>query len=58
MPYGDWQFYVVTLAALLGVWLMFRTLRTRGGLKRCPSCSENPERRETKATLTIEGQRR
>ena len=24
MPFGDWQFYVVTLAALWGVWAMAR----------------------------------
>ena len=29
MPFGDWQFYVVTVAAAWGVWAMVRTLAPR-----------------------------
>lgn len=26
MPWGDWQFWVVTLAAVVAVWMLFRVL--------------------------------
>jgi hypothetical protein len=46
MPWGDWQFYVVTLAALCGVWAAVRSVlpRKRKGGGR-------------KTTLTIEGKK-
>jgi hypothetical protein len=46
MPWGDWQFYVVTAAALWGLWALARAIL--------------PKRRKRKkrAELTIEGRRR
>jgi len=44
MPWGDWQFYVVTVAALCGLWAAVRTIL--------------PRRRKTKRTkLTIGGRK-
>ncbi len=31
MPWHDWQFYVVTAAALLGAWSLLRQLAPRSG---------------------------
>ncbi|NNF42187.1 MAG: hypothetical protein HKO59_14760 [Phycisphaerales bacterium] len=45
MPFGDWQFYVVTAVAVWGVWAMARSLLPR-------------RKRQKKWTgLTIEGER-
>jgi len=54
MPWTDWQFYVVTLASLGGLWLLarpFLRLRAREnvpaapcpGCDHCPSMEEDPE---------------
>ena len=54
MPYDDWQFYVVTLAALAGAWLVVRPFlgsKKEGG---CPSCSST-KTRPKKTKLTIDG---
>ncbi len=40
MPIGDWQFWIVTLAAAGGAWLLYRTLRPK-------------KKRGSKASLTI-----
>ena len=47
MPFGDWQFYVVTLAALWGAWALVRTF--------LPSRDDKPA--EKRATLTVGGKK-
>ena len=55
MPYDDWQFYVVTLAALAGAWLIVRPfLGSRKGSGGCPSCSDG-KTRPKRTKLTIDG---
>ncbi|MCP3902471.1 MAG: hypothetical protein GY715_02450 [Planctomycetes bacterium] len=45
MPLDDWQFYVVTAAALWGLWALVRTIMPR-------------KRKTTKRTdLTVEGRK-
>ena len=45
MPVGDWQFWVVTAAAVVGVVFAVRALRGR------------PHRKPTKVDLTVEKRR-
>lgn len=45
MPWGDWQFWVVSAGALAGLVALFRAVRPR-------------PRKKTRATLTIEGRDR
>lgn len=45
MPVGDWQFWVVTLAAVVGAWMIYRSVRPR-------------KRKTTRTQLTVEGRGR
>ncbi len=56
LPLGDWQFYVVTGAALGAIWLILRTLLPRQSNSGCPNCAQSPARRRTTG-LTVEGKR-
>ena len=58
LPLDDWQFYVVTAAFLLGLWLIVQTLRPRrGGSSACPTCPSSGTARPQKTGLTVEGKR-
>jgi len=46
MPFGDWQFYVVTLATAWGFYALYRTLRPA---RRKPAGKRTP--------LTIDGKK-
>jgi len=59
LPLTDWQFYVVTGAFLIAVWLVIRPLLPRkdasGG---CPNCAAGASpKRSRKMGLTVEGER-
>ena len=58
MPWNDWQFWIVTLAALLAVFAVARPLLpARGRRRACPGCGPEPDRAAgRRATLTIGGQ--
>lgn len=53
LPFDQLQFYVVTVVAILGVWLLVRPFlrRSSGG---CPGCGSAP-RRVRRTPLTIKG---
>lgn len=71
IPYDDWQFWVVTVAMLLGAYVMVRPFLPRrggeagnggGGGGSCPHCAmggaaTKRKSRPGKTRLTIEGQR-
>lgn len=46
-PIGDWQFWVVSAAALIAAWVVLRRVIPTPGKKR--------RARERKASLTVEG---
>jgi hypothetical protein len=57
LPVEDWQFYVVSFAALFGVWVLVRTLLPRrSSSSPCPGCptGRTPWRRRLTA-LTLRG---
>jgi hypothetical protein len=56
MPLHDWQFWVVTIAAAVGLWFAFRPLfpKRRGKPRRDGRPATGAS---TRATLTIEGKR-
>ncbi len=58
MPWNDWQFWIVTLAALAAAGAVVRPLlprRSKGPA--CPGCGPEPDRGAgRRATLTIGGQ--
>jgi len=57
MPWNDWQFWIVTLVALLGACAVVRPmLPSRGKSHACPGCpsASNPAKPRP-AKLTIEG---
>ncbi len=60
LPLGDWQFYVVTGAALGAIWLIIRPfLPRKGGSTSCPNCADGAasKQRRRKTGLTVEGRR-
>lgn len=62
VPWGDWQFYVVTLLAMCGAWVMVRPFLPRkggsGGSGGCPNCASGAAaRRKPRTRLTIHGKR-
>lgn len=60
MPLHDWQFWVVTAVAAVGLWMAFRPLfpRRRGRGKPCHgSGGVESKGTSTRATLTVEGRR-
>lgn len=60
LPLGDWQFYVVTGAALGAVWLVVRPLLpSKSGSASCPNCADGAasKKRPRKTGLTVEGRR-
>jgi hypothetical protein len=58
MPWSDWQFWAVSLAALAAAILVIRPLLpARGGGAPCRSCpADGAPPRPKRATLTIEGE--
>jgi hypothetical protein len=52
LPFDQWQFYVVTAVAMLGLWALVRPFlrRSTGG---CHGCGSAP-RRVRRTPLTIE----
>lgn len=58
MPLHDWQFWVVTIAAAIGLWFAFRPLfPRRRGMRRHNGGTANGKGASTRATLTLEGKR-
>ena len=60
MPFDDWQFYVVTLVALWGLWALLRPFlpRDRKAEPGCPTCaSGSAAGRKKRAPLTIHGKK-
>lgn len=58
LPLGDWQFYVVTGAALGAIWLIVRPLLSRKDSSGCPNCADGAASSRRRPTgLTIEGKR-
>ncbi|MCI0365893.1 MAG: hypothetical protein L0Y44_00045 [Phycisphaerales bacterium] len=64
MPIRDWQFWLVSLLALYGLWLLARPLlpfrRAKSDDAACPSCSSGsatPRKTQHRVALTI-GRRR
>jgi hypothetical protein len=61
MPWHDWQFWIVTLIAGWGVWLMARPFLPRRRARRaepgCPTCAPGAPPRRRKTPLTIGGKR-
>ncbi|MDX2115680.1 MAG: hypothetical protein SFZ24_08685 [Planctomycetota bacterium] len=47
VPVGDWQFWVVTAAALLGAWWIWRSV--------LPTGARRARSRQKRATLTVDG---
>ena len=58
MPIDDWQFWMVTILALLAAGFILRPLipstRRKSG---CGSCPKETSSKKTRATLTIDGER-
>jgi|LakMenEpi03Aug12_release.lakeMendotaPanAssembly.Ray.scaffolds.fasta_scaffold3467674_2 hypothetical protein len=57
MPWSDWQFWAVSLAALAGAFFVIRPLlptRSGGSCRSCPADGAPPKPK--RATLTIEGE--
>lgn len=64
MPFGDWQFWLVTLLALWGLWVMARPFLPRRKVSpdeqaACPNCASGSAASKKKKTprrvpLTIE----
>ncbi len=50
IPFGDWQFWVATVIALLALWLVLRNLLPPGWM---PFSRAKPK--QTKASLTVGG---
>lgn len=61
MPLGDWQFWIVTLVAGLGLWTIVRTVwpkRNKTGCSHCASGSAAAtKKRPAKVSLTIDRKR-
>ena len=58
MPFDDWQFYVVTLAAFLGLWALARPFlpSKRDASGACPGCGPAP-RKKKRSELTVKGKK-
>lgn len=60
LPFGDWQFYAVTILALWGAWMVARPFlpskKRSGGCPTCASGSAASTKRR-KTPLTIGGKR-
>ncbi|MHC4908591.1 MAG: hypothetical protein ACYTF9_02575 [Planctomycetota bacterium] len=53
VPIGDWQFWVVTLIAVGGAWLLLRPIIGKRDDDGCTTCAPTrPER----TSLTVEGE--
>lgn len=59
MPWRDPQFWIVSLCAIAGLWLLARPLVPRRGAgSACGGCASGAAAaRRRRTTLTIEGQR-
>lgn len=58
IPIGDWQFWIVSLAALAGVALLVRPLiASKSSTPPCGGCAKSSPAKPRHATLTIEGER-
>ena len=55
MPWTEWQFWIVSLLALAGLYLVLRPLLpSKGASPACSSCTSNPGVKKPKLTpLTI-----
>jgi hypothetical protein len=62
IPWHDWQFYVVTLAAIMGIAALARALApTWTGRRKsdsCPTCSSAAPHAVDRVPLTISGKKR
>jgi len=57
MPIHDWQFYVVTIAALCGLWALLAPLTSaRRNSGRCRCCDPAPARTR-RTPLTLNGRK-
>lgn len=56
MPIADWQFWVVTLVALWGLWCTIRLIVPRRSDRGCSSCGST-RKREAHVGLTVERRR-
>ena len=58
MPFGDWQFWIVSLVALGGVALLVRPLLpSKTPAPPCGGCAKSAPAKPRHAMLTIEGER-
>lgn len=61
MPFDDWQFWVVTIAGLVGLCLVVRPLLPSKKRSGCPGCATGSaamaKKRPTKVSLTVEKKR-
>lgn len=58
MPIGDWQFWVVTLVAAVGLWKIVRMLWPKKRTSGCSHCASGSaasvKKRPTKVSLTVD----
>jgi len=61
MPIGDWQFWIVTLVAGLGLWKLVRTFWPKRKTTGCTHCASgsaaSAKKRPSKVSLTIDNRR-
>ena len=62
MPIGDWQFWIVTLAGLLGLWLIVKPFMPRRSKQTgCAHCASGTaasrKKRGAKVSLTVNNSR-
>ena len=59
MPFGDWQFWVVTIIGLVGLWLVIKPLLPRKAKDDgCPHCASGAaasrKKKGRRVALTVE----
>jgi hypothetical protein len=57
MPISDWQFWVVTIIGLVGLWLVIKPLLPkRGGSDGCTHCGSGnaAKKKSRRVALTVE----
>ncbi len=61
MPFDDWQFWIVTIIGLVGLWKILRTVlpsKNKTGCSHCASGSAAAtKKRPTKVSLTVDNKR-
>ena len=58
MPIDDWQFWLVSLLALVAALFVLRPLiPLKRRNTRCGSCPKESEKTATRTTLTVDGER-